>query len=83
MIIATPSAITVMFTGTWVTTEMTSAVAKSRMPSASVRVITKMIAATFLTSGPKRRSSSSYDVYSSPRKYAGRNSTLTRRRPTT
>ena len=32
------------------------------MPSASVRVITKMIAATFLTSGPKRRSSSSYDV---------------------
>ena len=62
MIIATPSAITVMFTGTWVTTEMTSAVAKSLMPSASVRVITKMIAATFLTSGPKRRSSSSYDV---------------------
>ena len=55
-------------TGTCVTTEMTSAVANRRMPSASVRVIMKMIAATFFTSGPKRLSSSSYDVNSSPRK---------------
>ena len=54
MIIAAPSATTVIETGTCVTTEMTSAVANSRMPSASVRVIMKMTAATFFTAGPKR-----------------------------
>ena len=58
-IIAAPSSTTVHATGTCVTTEMTSAVANSRMPSARVRVAMKMIAAMFLTDGPKRRRSSS------------------------
>jgi hypothetical protein len=49
----------VKLTGTWVTTEMTSAVANRRIPSASVRVTMKMSAAAFLTGAPKRRSSSS------------------------
>ena len=39
--------------------------------------------AVFFTDVPKRWWSTSYDVNSSPRKYAGRNSTLTSRRPTT
>ena len=55
-------------TGTAVTTEMTRAVANSRMPSASDRVRRKMPAAAVLTAVPKRRCSSSYDVNSSPRK---------------
>ena len=42
-----------------VTTQMTSAVAKSRTPSASVRVTMKMSAAVFLTALPNRRKSSS------------------------
>ena len=58
-IIAAPMTTTAHVTGTCVTTEMTSAVAKSRMPSASDRVIRKMIADRFLTVGPNRRCSSS------------------------
>src|SRR5205085_7017606 len=41
---------------------MTSAVAKSRIPSASDRVMRKIAAATFLTRSPNRRWSNSYDV---------------------
>ncbi len=62
---------------------MTSAVAKSRMPSASERVIRKITAATLFTRSPKRRWSSSYDVKRSPRKYAGMKITLTMTRPIT
>jgi hypothetical protein len=49
-------------TGTCVTTEITSAVAKSRTPSASVRVTTKIPAAMFFTGAPNRRCNNSYDV---------------------
>ena len=62
---------------------MTSAVAKSRIPSASDRVMRKIAAATFLTRSPNRRWSNSYDVKRSPRKYAGMNITLTITRPMT
>ena len=62
---------------------MTSAVAKSRMPSASDRVIRKITAATVFTRSPKRLWSNSYDVKRSPRKYAGMKITLTITRPIT
>ena len=67
-IIAAPSTITTQGTGTPVTTAMTSAVANSRMPSASDRVIRKMPADKCLHPVPKRRCSSSYEVNRSPRK---------------
>ena len=83
MIIAMPRMTTAHVTGTFVTTEITSAVANSRTPSASERVARKISADRFFTRGPKRRCSSSYEVNSSPRKYAGMNSMLTRIRPMT
>ena len=83
MIIAAPITITATVTGTCVTTEMTSAVAKSLMPSASERVIRKITAATFFTRSPKRRWSSSYNVKRSPRKYVGMKITLMITRPIT
>jgi hypothetical protein len=51
-----------------VTTEMTRAVANSRMPSASERVTMNSPALRFLTAGPKRWRSRSYDVSRSPAK---------------
>ena len=68
-------------TGTCVTIAITNAVVNRRIPSASERVIRKMTADSVLTRVPNRRCSSSYDVNRSPRKYAGMNSRLTRRRP--
>ena len=80
---AAPSTTTTALTGTWVTTAMTSAVVKRRMPSARDRVIRKITADSDVTLGPKRRCSSSYEVKSSPRKYAGMNRALTMMRPIT
>ena len=53
-IMAAPSTTIVIETGTPVTIEMTSAVANSRMPSASDRVTRNSPAATVLTAVPKR-----------------------------
>jgi len=58
-IIAAPSTSTVHVTGTAVTAEITSAVAKSRMPSASDRVSRNTPAPAVLTGDPNRRCRSS------------------------
>jgi hypothetical protein len=67
-IIAVPRMTTVQPTGMPVTTAITIAVAKSRTPSASVRVARKIPAASVLTGEPNRRCKSSYEVNRSPRK---------------